>query len=74
MINCFHKCGFQKERPDVQVLDLEEEEFASLVKELSSDISPSDYIDFDIEIATSQFSVDVKNIAWRLESRQGPLN
>ena len=73
MINCFHKCGFQKERPDVQVLDLEEE-FVSLVKELSSDISPSDYIDFDIEIATSQFSVDVKNIAWRLESRQGPLN
>ena len=36
VINCFHKCGFGKKRPDVQVLDREEEEeeFGSLVKEL----------------------------------------
>ena len=48
VINCFHKCDFRKERPSVQVLDQkEEEEPASLVKEFSSDVSPSDYIDFD---------------------------
>ena len=47
VINCFHKCDFRKERPSVQLLDQEEEEFASLVKEFSSDVSPSDYIDFD---------------------------
>lgn len=47
MINCFHKCDFRKKCPSVQVLDQEEEEFTSLVKEFSSDVSPSDYIDFD---------------------------
>ena len=47
VINCFHKCDFPKKCPSVQVLDQEEEEFTSLVKEFSSDVSPSDYIDFD---------------------------
>ena len=47
VINCFHKCDFRKKCPSVQVLDQEEEEFTSLVKEFSSDVSPSDYIDFD---------------------------
>ena len=64
MTNCFHKCGFLKERSEVQILDQEdEEEFACLVKELSLDVSPSDYIDFDTEFATSQSPVDVESIA-----------
>ena len=58
----FHKCGFQKELPDFQVLDKEEEEFASLVKELSSNVSPSDFIDFDMEVATSQSPIDARSI------------
>ena len=63
MINCFHKCGFQKE-----CADHEEEGFASLVKELSLDVSTSDYIDFDMDFVTSM--VDVESIAWRNASRQ----
>lgn len=55
MINCFHKCGFQKECAD------HEEGFASLVKELSLDVSTSDYIDFDMDVVTSM--VDVESIA-----------
>ena len=48
----------------------EEEEFESLVKELSTDVSTVEYIDFDREVVTSQPSIDVKNIAWRQESCQ----
>ena len=40
------------------------------MKELSPYFSPSIYIDFDIDVATSQSPVDVKSIAWRQESRQ----
>lgn len=70
VINCFHKCGFRNERPDIEVLDQEEKEFASLVKELLSDVFPSDYISFDMEVATSQFPVDLETITRRQESRQ----
>ena len=62
VINCFHKCGFQKECAD------HEEEFASLVKELSLDVSTSHYIDLDMDVVTSM--VDVESIAWWHASRQ----
>ena len=51
----------------------EEEEFESLVKELSTDVSAAEYIDFDREVVTSQPSIDVKNIVWRQESRQNAI-
>ena len=64
IVNCFKKCGFRKSQPDVQLTDFaEEEEFESLVKELSTDVSAAEYIDFDQEVVTSQLSTDVKNIA-----------
>ena len=70
VITCFHKCRFWKERHDLQVLDQEEEEeFVNLVKEPSSNVSLPDYIDFDMEVATSQFLAGVESIAWREESR-----
>ena len=66
IVNCFKKCGFRKSQPDFQLTDFaEEEEFESLVKELSTDVSAAEYIDFDREVVTSQPSIDVKNIAWR---------
>ena len=75
IVNCFKKCGFQKSQPDVQLTDFaEEEEFESLVKELLTDVSSTEYIDFDGEVATSQPSIDVKNIAWRKESRQNAID
>ena len=65
IVNCFKKCGFRKSQCDVQRTDFaEEEEFESLVKELSTDVSAVKYIDFDREVVTSQPSFDVKNIAW----------
>ena len=47
-----------------------EEEFENLVKELSTEVFAAEYIDFDREVVISQPSIDVKNIAWRQESRQ----
>ena len=52
----------------------EEEEFESLVKELSTDVSAAEYIDFDGEVVTSQPSSNVKNIAWRQESGQNAVD
>ena len=75
IVNCFKKCGFRKSQPDVQFTDfVEEEEFESLVKELSTDVSAAEYIDFDREVVTSQPSIDVKNIAWRQESGQNAID
>ena len=61
MVNCFKKCGFRKNQTDVQLTDFaeEEEEFESLVKELSTDVSAAEYINFDREVVTSQPSIDV---------------
>ena len=41
-----------------------------LVKEPPSDVSPSDYTDFDMEVAASQSPIDVESIAWQQDSRQ----
>ena len=63
IVNCFKKCGFRKSQPGVQLTDFAEDEFESLVKELSTDVSAAEYIDFDPEVVTSQPSIDVKNVA-----------
>ena len=64
IFNCFKKGGFWKSQPDVQLSDFAgEEEFESLFKELSTDVSAAGYISFDQEVVTSQPSIDDKNIA-----------
>ena len=45
-----------------------------MVKDLSTDVSAVEYIDFDREVVTSQPSIDVKNIAWRQESCQNAID
>ena len=51
-----------KSEPDVQLTDFaEEDEFESLLKELSTDVSAAEYVDFDREVVTSQPSINVKN-------------
>ena len=75
IVSCFKKCGFRKSQPDVQLTNFaEKEEFETLVKELSTDVSAAEYINFDREIVTSQPSIDVKNMAWRQESCQNAID
>ena len=46
---CFEKRGFHK-GDDELMEDVDvDEEFSALVKELSSDVSPDEYVDFDAE-------------------------
>ena len=45
-----------------------------MVKELSTDISSPEYIDFDREVVTSQQSINTKIIAWQQESCQNTIN
>lgn len=47
-----------------------DEEFESLVKELSSDATLTDYIDLDMDGAMPQSPIDVKSVAWRQECWQ----
>ena len=65
IVKYFKKCEFRKSQPDVQLTDFaEEEEFESLIKELSTDVSATEYINFDREVVISQPSIDVKNTVW----------
>ena len=41
-----------------------DEEFESLVKELSSDATLTDYIDLDMDGAMPQSPIDMKSVAW----------
>ena len=48
----------------MQTLDqVEDEEFANLVKELAGDVDPDDYVDFDKNIASSMSAVDAGSIS-----------
>ena len=50
---CFKKCAFQ-EGDDELMEDVDvDEEFSALVKELSSDVSPDEFVNFDAELATA---------------------
>ena len=54
IVNCFKQCGIRKSQPEIQLTDFaEEEEFESLIKELSTDVSAAEYTDFDREVLTS---------------------
>ena len=53
---CFRKCEFRStaQDGDVKTLDQDEdEESANLVKELSGDVDPDHYLDFDEDILKS---------------------
>ena len=51
---CFEKCGF-REGDDKLMEDVDvDEEFSALVEELSSNVSPDEYVGFNAELATAE--------------------
>ena len=51
---CFEKCRFREgDNELIEDVDVDEE-LSALVKELSSDVSPDEYIDFDAELVTAE--------------------
>ena len=62
---CFKKCGF-REDDDELMEDVDvDEEFSALVKELSSDVSPDEYVNFDAELATAEPGIKIDTLGWR---------
>ena len=46
-----------------------DEEFSALVKELSADVSPDEYLDFDVELATAETGIKINTLGWRQKTR-----
>ena len=66
---CFEKCVF-REGGDELMEDVDvDEEFSALVKELSSDVSPDEYVDFDAELATAEPGIKIDTPGWRQKAR-----
>ena len=66
---CFEKCGF-REGDDELMEDVDvDEEFSALVKELSADVSPDEYLDFDVELATAETGIKIDTLGWRQKTR-----
>ena len=62
---CFEKCGFREGNDELMEDVNVDEEFSALVKELSSDVSPEEYVDFDAELATAEPGIKIDKLGWR---------
>ena len=59
---CFERCGFREgDNELMEDVDVDEG-FSALLKELSSDVSPDEYVDFNAELATD-------TLGWRQKAR-----
>ena len=66
---CFEKRGF-REGDDELMEDVDvDEKFSVLVKELSSDVSPDEYVNFDAELATAEPGIKIDTLGWRQKAR-----
>ena len=62
--SCFEKCGIVK---NDNLMEVEEEdlELEALVRELSSDISAPEYVNYDANIPASELIINEHEIDWR---------
>ena len=62
--NCFEKCG---DRGDNELMEVEEDDdlqFEALVKEFTTDISASEYVNFDENVPASETMITEFEINW----------
>ena len=67
--HCFEKCGFVTDCEEL-IKDDEDLEFEAIAKELCKDSSSSEYVDFDSEIPTSEPTINIHEIGWRIKARE----
>ena len=66
---CFEKCGFREgDHELMEDIDVDEE-FSALVKELSSNVSPDEYVYFNAELATAEPGIKTDTQGWRQKAR-----
>ena len=66
---CFETCGFCEGDNELMEDLVVDEEFSALVKELSSDVSPDEYVNFDAELATAEPGIKIDTLGWRQKAR-----
>ena len=59
--HCFEKCGFSEGLLLAQEPD---EEFEDLLKSLTIDVMPDDYMPFDNDVHTSEMPINMQKKAW----------
>ena len=66
---CFEKCRFREGDDELMEGVAVDEEFSALVKELSSDVSPDEYVDFGAALATAELGIKIDTLGWRQKAR-----
>ena len=72
--NCFEKCG---DRGDNELMEVEEDDdlqFEALVKEFTTDISASEYANFDENVPASETMITEFEIDWGQRVRENSIN
>ena len=65
---CFEKCVFREGDDELMEHVDVDGKFSALVIELSSDVSPYEYVDFDAELATAQPGIKIDTLGWTQKS------
>ena len=73
--NCFEKCGIVKRHEELlKVEDEDDLEFAALVRDFTSEISASEYVNFDAELQAFEPMINNQEIGWRERAREDAIN
>ena len=68
--NCFKKCGVVRSNEDLMEVMEDELGFEALVRELSRDMSATEYVYFDAYIPTFESMINEHEIDWRERLRE----
>ena len=71
--NCFKKCGVVRSNDDLMEVVEDELGFEALVRELSRDMSATEYVYFDAYIPTFESMINEHEIDWRERLREDSL-
>ena len=71
--NCFKKCGVVRSTEDLMEVMEDELGFEALVRELSRDMSATEYVYFDAYIPTFESMINEHEIDWRERLREDSL-
>ena len=66
--NCFQTCGFTDETS--AEVDTNDEDFASLVKEINFEVSPEDFIAIDNAVPCYRTPFNTSSCEWRIRLRE----
>ena len=72
--NCFEKCGLVKSNDDLMEVGGDDLEFERLVRELSPDMSATEYACFNVDIPTSEPMINEHEVDWKERLQEDCIN